>query len=412
MRSITARLAASTAFAACFAAGAAAACPTPCNAIVINDQIQLGDVFSNLVITAASPHSITGVSAASGSSVAAGATETGLIFDSRQQLGANVAASASIEASSVAGQALSTVAANGNAAVTSACCGANASVVRQTSAAGTTISGASTLTIRGATGSAASIVQTSGNSAEFSGRMGAIDAYAEQTNRATISAESRVLACCSASMIGSTALAVANQTRVNGYATTQNLSAVQESNGLLVIASSNITANSAGSAAGAAAAVGNSFEAQNAWGYSRGETYQRNTAYVQSESYVTLQNWSGSATSLANSLGNSAMLSTLGSDAYLEARQNNENGVVANAFLVGTGGVGSSAVVQSAAIGNAITGQVCATCGAGVTMNGVSEQTNWGAVRSNTTISVGGAGSVFGSATAVGNSAAYHATRR
>jgi hypothetical protein len=412
MYSITARLAASAALAAICAAGAAAACPTPCNAIVINDQIQLGDVFSNLVITAATPHSLTGVSAASGSSVAAGAVETGLIFDSRQELAANVAAGAVIEADSVAGQALSMVAANGNAAITSACCGTNASVARQTSAAGTTVSGASSLTIRGRTGSAVSTVQTSGNSAEFSGRMGDLEAHAEQTNRATISAESRVQVCCHASMIGSTALAVANQTRVDGYATTQSLSAVQESSGPLVIASSNITAKSAGSAAGAAAAAGNSFEANNAWGYSRGEVYQRNAAYVQSESYVTLDNWSDSATSLANSLGNSAMLSTLGSDAYLEARQINEDGVVANAFLVGTGGVGSSAVVQSAAIGNAITGQVCASCGAGVTMNGVSEQTNWGAVRSNTTISVGGAGSVFGSATAVGNSAAYHAIRR
>jgi hypothetical protein len=104
MYSITARLAASAALAAICAAGAAAACPTPCNAIVINDQIQLGDVFSNLVITAATPHSLTGVSAASGSSVAAGAVETGLIFDSRQELAANVAAGAVIEADSVAGQ--------------------------------------------------------------------------------------------------------------------------------------------------------------------------------------------------------------------------------------------------------------------------------------------------------------------
>lgn len=411
MRSTFTRLAAGAAFAALFAAAAAADCGSQCNAHVLNDQIQFGDVFSTLDIHAATPETLTGVGAASGNTVSAGAIETGLVFDSRQALSGNVAARANLEAQSVAEQALSTVAANGNAVTTSACCGPNASVARQTTASGTSVSGSSSLIIRGRSGSAVSAAQTSGNSAEFAGRMGEINAYAEQTNGAEISATSKVEVCCSPSMVGSTAAAVANQSKVDGFATTQNLSVVQESNGPLVIASSNITAGAVSSSAGAAAAAGNTFEAKNEWGYSRGEAYQRNEAYVQSESYVTLDNWTDSATSLANSLGNSAILSTVGSDAYLAAQQNNEDGVVANAFLTGTGGVGSFAIAQSAAIGNAITGQACAGCGTGVTMSGVAQQSNWGSVSSNTSIAVAGAGSVYGSATAVGNSAAFHATR-
>lgn len=158
---------------------------------------------------------------------------------------------------------------------------------------------------------------------------------------------------------------------------------------------------------------GNSAAVHNEWGYATlgregSELFQGNDASVGSETYVTLDSWSGVATSSSYGVGNAATISNVGSDTGLFAIQNNYGDVTSIASLNGGAGNGTG-VLTSTAIGNAATATLCNICG-DAALQGRSQQYNQGSVVAQGSVTMGASGIIVGSATAVGNSATYQST--
>lgn len=158
---------------------------------------------------------------------------------------------------------------------------------------------------------------------------------------------------------------------------------------------------------------GNSATVHNEWGYATlgregSELFQGNDASVGSETYVTLDSWSGVATSSAYGVGNAATISNVGSDTGLFAIQNNYGDVTSIASLNGGAGSGTG-VLTSTAIGNAATATLCNICG-DAALQGRTQQYNQGSVIAEGSVTMGASGIIVGSATAVGNSATYQST--
>ena len=140
--------------------------------------------------------------------------------------------------------------------------------------------------------------------------------------------------------------------------------------------------------------------------------YQENNNRITAASAVSLGDWGGYAVSGANSIGNSALVSNLGSDVTMSMMQRNNGDVNSFASLEGNSSRGGVGAVSSMATGNAITGYACASCGsAGVKVEGYSNQYNNAAVNATTFVGVGTAGPISASATAIGNSATFIAQR-
>ncbi len=159
---------------------------------------------------------------------------------------------------------------------------------------------------------------------------------------------------------------------------------------------------------------GNSATVDNEWGYATlgldgAETKQENGADVDAQSYLTLDNWSGYASSSAYGVGNSALVSNIGSDTAIYADQENTGTVTSQASFTGESWTGGAGVVTSTAIGNAATASVCNYCSDGA-VGGRINQTNSGQVYATGSATTTYGGSVYGSATAVGNSATLQST--
>ena len=124
----------------------------------------------------------------------------------------------------------------------------------------------------------------------------------------------------------------------------------------------------------------------------------------QACSDVTLDHWSGYATASSYGVGNSALISNVGSDTAIYANQTNDGTVGSQASFSGQSWVGGTGMVSATSIGNAATATVCNYC-SDAAVGGRINQTNNGQVYAyGQATSVYGNG-IYGSATAIGNSA-------
>lgn len=157
----------------------------------------------------------------------------------------------------------------------------------------------------------------------------------------------------------------------------------------------------------AASAVANSISVNNTGGPLRMTANQLNKGKVQAEA-VTVSNLFGAQTTLAYGVGNSSLAGEYGTDLAFANNQVNAGDV--GAFATSIGGTGYDQSASSVAIGNATTGFACAECKA--SLDAYNNQVNSGDVRSNTYTQVSGHGrSITGSSTAVGNTATFYVTR-
>jgi hypothetical protein len=379
---------------------------------VMNGQVQLGEVVANLNVVAASAAGIVSTGLASGNTVTVVSEGAPIRFENRQDLQAGVTVNNKITSTTVDHGVMGVTNTSGNAAQVAACCG-------EITGDSTQITGAATL--RGTTtidiGSAATVTGStvvSGNSFGIASTNGNIDYTAFQTHNGSTYATTDIDACCVGEALTGTAQAAGNSYAASGHATTYGAATIQRNNGAVTQASTNIFANAASNVTGATQAAGNTMTTYNEFGYAHQTGYQENSSYVRSETYLTLPEWFGSANASAYGVGNSTLLSNLGSDARLEVDQyNTETGSVdVYASLEGsssTNGVGS---VSATAIGNSITGYVCSSCGEDpATIYGQSNQLNAASVTATGVATVGHAGFITGNAAAVGNSASYIVNR-
>jgi hypothetical protein len=183
--------------------------------------------------------------------------------------------------------------------------------------------------------------------------------------------------------------------------------AVQSSSGQGVSASSDLFVGQSYDATSHAAAAANSVEAANAFGFTAVAATQSNTAPVTASGYVTLDgDFLGLGAASASGVGNSVAVANVGSDTMIEASQTNAGDIGATSALAGNGGAGES---DASAVGNIVTGALCAACGDS-TITAATSQTSSGAVRAHAVVQAQQLDTASVRASAVGNAAVYSIT--
>ena len=236
--------------------------------------------------------------------------------------------------------------------------------------------------------------------------------YSEQTNTGSSFAATNATVCCDSESANFSTIAGGNavssvgssSTVINGAVQQQDFDTnIQATSQVHVVYATDVTSSST--------AAANSYTLHNEWGYAtlgREESplYQGNGADVQAASLVQLDDWNGHGVSTSYGVGNSALIANAASDTGLYANQENAGNVTSYASLSGSSFTGGTGVVHSTAIGNAATATLCTECG-DAALHGRINQLNTGATYAGADIYTGHAGNIYGSATAVGNSATF-----
>jgi hypothetical protein len=158
-------------------------------------------------------------------------------------------------------------------------------------------------------------------------------------------------------------------------------------------------------------AAGNTAVITTDWGYAHLQGEQTNSGAVTARTLVNLGEFSnGVAAMSAHGVGNNALVSGIGADAYSGIGQVNTGTVtgevVFNGGHNGGSGVGGGILASASAIGNAQSAYICSECPVGLTAN--FNQTNSGPVTARTQVSSPGyTPFISSSATAVGNAATF-----
>ena len=371
------------------------------------NQVQLGDVWSDMDVYV--PESTTEVGS---TSVSVGNTATAariygdVSSEITQEFDATSTATNRLRGYS-AGRAVATTTAYGNAAYGGTDDGTN-SFRTQQSASGR-IEALTDIQLSGAS-EIASATTAIANVASTDNNYGSNNANQVQQSSADVIAETDADMCCDGYYASFATTAGANATSSTGYTSTNNNNARQvTSDDSAVRASTDVYMNDGHNVSAVTNAFGNSATVHNEWGYATlgqaGEPVeQTNGAEIDAQSYVTLDHWSGYATSSAYGVGNSALISNVGSDTVMYANQTNDGTVGSQASFSGQSTVGGAGIVSATSIGNAATGTVCNYCSDGA-VGGVINQTNNGQVYAYGRATTTYGSAIFGSATAIGNSA-------
>lgn len=402
---LTAAVLSGAAMAALIPVAAMAGEPAP--GVILNGQVNFSDVQGLVVVDAATTHGSAAASLAAGNQMGARVTQGTGRLDSRQTMSGNTLAYSQTRIDNANGATVSVAQASGNAGQAEVCCGAVTGQASQT-ASGAAVTAISNVATR-FSDTVASSATASGNAWGISGTSSYIDVGVTQTNSSAIYARSQVEGDGNNQALTSGATAVANSNRIASESSTV-YSGVLQYNHAATTAESVVLQNFGTNVTSAASAGGNVAGIDNKWGYAQMDGYQENAAPITARSEIYIADWAGFAASGANAIGNSAIVSNLGSDATLGMVQNNFGGgaVSASATLQGNSSTGGVGIASASAIGNAATVYSCASCGDGaVKVEGYVSQYNYAPVTATASVGAGVAGSITASATAVGNSASF-----
>lgn len=206
-----------------------------------------------------------------------------------------------------------------------------------------------------------------------------------------------------------TSLATANGfAATSGAASNQALYVRQRSTGDVVEADTSANAGNAWDLAGRARATGNTANFTNQGGALIAETDQGNSAAIRATAITTAYDY-GRAEAHARAAGNDVSVGN--NDVYVEIdnTQVNTGGVDASATFSGNGGY--DAYVGADAVGNSVVGYACSECAG--QLNATNNQQNDGNVTAtaNTSVAAGGGRNVITGANAIGNAATFYVSR-
>lgn len=391
-------------------AGAAAADTGMENQPIVLDQVQLGAIISDLEVSL--PEDADGATLMNSAVANNGAgllTNGNLDFDAIQQAEGSVAANTELLGGDVAGFVVSSTTAYGNASMGGTENGSSYYHAEQSMSGDTTadtvidvdvIGGLSAATVAASNVSTSSA--TNGNNSAF---------QIQETTGSTV-ATSDIDICCDAAGGQVITTASGNVASSTGDSATSINGAVQTTGeGTEVRAFADTYSYIGNNITSATTASGNSYTLDNKWGYTSlgrqgSELFQGNEANVSATSHTTFGTWNGQVTSSAYGVGNTAAVSNIGSDTALHARQNNYGDVSSLATVSGPSNTGGVAQVSAVSIGNGASAFMCTTCGDGI-LSGNVRQMNTGDITAQAQVSMTGTGSVYGSASAMGNTATF-----
>lgn len=382
---------------------------TPISVVVI-EQVQLGNVWSGMDVKAPGiTHDIVSTSTAVGNA-AAGLVKSGDIdLDTFQTLEGHVEAENSIYGYKT-GTAIATTTAYGNSTTGGTWSGTNFYRAEQTSNGD--VSANTDVKLHGANQIATSTTAMA-NVSVPSDEYGTNRAFQIQDSNGSVDANTKIVMCCTGTSGTFATTAGGNAVSSTGSTSTNFNGAVQTTAaGEHIQAATDVYMGDGHNVLAATTAFGNSATVHNEWGYATlgrdgSELFQANESAIDSQTYVTLDHWSGYASATAYGVGNSGLISNVGSDTGLFANQENTGNVYTSANLTGNSMVGGTGQVNATAIGNAVTANLCNTCSGDAVLQGGINQINSGSMIARGTAHTPYAGAVYGSATAVGNSATF-----
>lgn len=377
---------------------------------VVNDQVQLGDVFATQVLDVVDPIEVVGATTALGNGATVFTDGREVDVQSRQKLQGDVRASMTLNADQHLGWdvALDTTA-TGNAGVANTI---NGGAVRgdfkQKAGAVTVRAGTGVFAADAAAGDISVSSTAVANSQAFGAESGgSVDTRLRQSSAAIVEAATGVTMRYVQGGASFASSAVNNNLTAAGVDGAQmDLDVRQSASGDHTQGTVFVSAGTIGSASAAASAVANNISVENHGAPLSVNAVQRNTSYVRAQTVNNVDSF-GQSTTLAYGVGNSNMVTEFGPGLTLDNSQFNDGGVAAIAEAHGREGFDMAA--QSTAIGNAVTGTVCTDCGGVMSVN--NRQVNRSNVVATTTMGLTGSNrNVSGVATAVGNTASFIAT--
>ena len=380
-------------------------------AIVLNQQLQLGDVFAGQTLNVVDSQEQVTVSTSAQGNSASGAVRNGSIgVQSDQDMrGDAVAASDVTLGGDTWGEVNVTTQAGGNYLAVSAYDAALTLVATQSNTGGlvsaTSEIGDSNARLHaGAAVGASAISNTVALYAEGSVVSGAID----QSSSAIVRSFGRIESQYIPAAASVTSQAIVNAVAVNsGQTSGQDLSIVQRSSGDFLEAEASSNAGNAWDLAARARATANQAVLYNEGGSVVTASDQQNSSFVRASALTTAFDY-GRAESYARGVANE--LSVGNNDIYVEIdnTQFNAGGVDVSATFSGTNGYDVS--VGADAVGNSVTGYACSTCEGYLEARNVQTNSGHVSAAANTTVA-GSNRSVISGANAVGNSASFYVSQ-
>lgn len=406
---LTGKLLAATALAGFAATPYAAAWEDTVVPIVI-DQVQLGGTLANLdVYIPESAGSATALAVSVGNTGAGLVNQGNLDYSATQSNSGDATASTTVTGGMVYGTAQSSAMAYGNASTSTTSNGEAVSAVDQMMT-GTT-SATSSLRLSGS-GTVYSSTTAAANVSNTSATYGASTSSETQLSGGDVHADSDAEVCCNGRSATYTTTAAGNTSTATGSTSTTIATVNQTTaSGTTIAATGAVYMADGNDVVSEVTAAGNSQVIQNEWGYASlgregGPSEQTNAADVSAHSELVLDHWSGTATGSAYSVGNSAVVSNVGSDTALYSAQDNQGDVSSAIVFAGQSWVGGAGFVDATAAGNVSSATLCNYCG-NAAVYGSTQQVNSGNIVAQTFVNAPMSGGMTSSASAMGNVATY-----
>lgn len=397
----------------CVAAATEASAQTPPqdNTIVLNQQLQLGDVFSGQTLNVVDPQDQVTVNTSAQGNHASGAVQNGAItVESDQSMEGDSVARTDVALGGDTHAAVNVLTqAGGNYLAVSAYDADLTVDATQSNTGGlvsatTEVGDGNSRLHEGGSIAASAISNTVAMYGEGSFVGGSID----QSSSATVRSFSRLESQYVPAGAAVTSQAIVNAVSVNsGQTSGQNLSVNQRSTGDFVEAAASANSGNAWDLAARARATANQAVIYNEGGSVEVSSEQRNSAFVRAAALTTSYDY-GAAEAYARGAGNE--LSVGNNDIFVEIdnTQINTGGVDVSATFSGTNGY--DVYVGADAVGNSVTGYACSECQGHLEAR--NSQTNSGDVSAVANTTVAGSGrAVITGANAVGNSATFYVSR-
>ena len=387
------------------------ACAQQDGSIVLNQQLQLGDVIAGQTLNVENASGEVAVdNAAQGNSLAGSVENDALTLTSNQTMRGNTHADTTMTLTGdTEGPVNATTQARGNYLAAGAygadlTIESNQTVDPSEVTASSTITGSSARLIGGASIGVTAIANTTSIGATASTVQGTIIQNSAAGVRASNFAGTRYIPETGEFISQSIGNAVAVNSTTGS---SQNLTIRQRQAGDQVTASTSANSGNAWDLAGRARATANQAVLYNQGGSAVVTTDQSNLSQVRVGTVVTSYDF-GSATANAYGTGNEVSIGN--NDVYLQIdnSQVNSGGVEVSSSFAGTNGY--DAYVAAEAVGNSVTGYACSQCNG--YMDVTNSQTNSGPVSATATTTVRGAGrAVITGANAIGNNATFYVSR-
>ena len=379
--------------------------------IVLNQQLQLGDVFAGQTLNVVdSQDQVTTGTSAQGNSASGAVYNGSITVQSDQTMQGDAVATTDITlGGDTYGAVNATTQAGGNYLAVSAYDAALTLDATQTTDDGL-ISAATEVGDSNARLHAGAAIDSSAisNTVAVYGEGSLVSGTINQSSSALVRSFGRIESQYIPAEASVTSQAIVNAIAVNsGQTSGQDLSVAQRSFGSFVEAEASANAGNAWDLAARARATANQAVLYNEGGSVVTASDQRNSSFVRASALTTAYDY-GRAEAYARGAAND--LSVGNNDIYVEIdnTQFNVGGVDVTATFSGTNGY--DVVVGADAVGNNVTGSACSTCEG--YLEAANTQTNTGNVSAiaNTTVA-GSNRSVITGANAVGNAASFYVSR-